>query len=210
MPDAPLDRLVASLRRCDWSDPALGHRDAQRVLASIKDPRPLLAAVREVDPQRTEQDGSAEKTTHFKWFLGADPDQRFELWLNEYKPKALRRPGHAEVAHNHRFWFTSLVLAGGFQNAVYLPAGDETLQEAGVISLSAGDTFVVDPDAIHSLRALADSTVTLIVQSQPVRSFSDVYENGRKVRYYDLPGARREFNDRLAGLAPFSPARHHH
>jgi predicted metal-dependent enzyme (double-stranded beta helix superfamily) len=210
MPETALDRLVASLRRCDWSDPAVGHLGAQRILASVDDPRPLLAAARDVDPQRTEQDGSAEKTTHFKWFLAADPDRRFELWLNEYKPKALRRQGHAEVAHNHRFWFTSLVLAGGFQNAVYAPAADETLQETGVLSLGAGDTFVVDPDAVHSLRALADGTVTLVVQSQPVRSFSDVYENGRKVRYYDLPGARRAFNDRLAALAPFARGRHHH
>ena len=210
MPDGSLDQLVASLRRCDWSDPAVGHLDAQRVLASIEDPRPLLAAVGAADPQRTEQDGSAEKTTHFKWFLAADPDQRFELWLNEYKPKALRRQGHAEVAHNHRFWFTSLVLAGGFQNAVYTPTEDETLHEAGTVTLGAGDTFVVDPDAVHALRALEDGTVTLIVQSQPIRSFSDVYENGRKVRYYDLPGARRAFNDRIAALAPFARTRHHH
>lgn len=203
--------LLTRLDRIDWSDLPRAHREAQDVLAAIEDPRTLLQAVGARDPQLTESDRSSEKTTHFKWFVAEDPAGRFSLWLNEYKPGSHRRLGHAEVAHNHRFWFTSLVLGGGFTNIVYAPAEDASLECVRTTALRAGDSFVVDPDEVHSLRDLQDGTLTLIVQSRPVRSYSDVYENGSVLRYRDLPSARRSFNDRLGALKPFAAhGRRHH
>lgn len=202
---------MSDLSALDWSDPRCAHRGAQAVLATIEDPRPLLEPARNRNPQLAEVDRSAEKTTHFKWFLAADPHGRFALWLNEYKPATHRRVGHAETAHNHRFWFTSLLIGGGFVHAVFDPCADGTLKPQRTVPLRAGDTYVVEPTAVHTLREIADGTVTLIVQSAPVRSHSDVYENGTVTRYHDLPSARRSFNQRLLALTPFSSdGRRHH
>lgn len=202
--------LVAALGALDWADPGPAHHAAQRLLAAIDDPRSLLSEIAAADPARTEYDRSSEKTTHFKWFVAEDPGERFSLWLNTYKPATHRRTGHAEVAHNHRFWFTSLVLSGGFTHATFTADGPQ-LTLADETMLRAGDSFVVDPAEIHALRDLQDETVTLIVQSTPVRAYSDVYEGGTVTRYHDLPSSRRALNERLAALPAFpTTGRSHH
>lgn len=205
-----LSPLQTRLSALDWSSPVSAHHDAQRVFAEIADPCQLLSGIAAADPARTEHDRSSEKTTHFKWFVGEDPDERFSLWLNAYKPATHRRTGHAEVAHNHRFWFTSLVLSGGFTHATFTADGPK-LTLSDEVTLHAGDSFVIDPAEIHALRDLQDETVTLIVQSNPVRAFSDVYENGTVTRYGDLPSSRRALNERLAELPAFpTDGRSHH
>jgi hypothetical protein len=206
-----MSALMVDLAALDWDEPGVAHRDAQALFAQIEDPGSLLEDARSLPPERTEFDRSAEKTTHFKWFVADDPHGRFALWLNEYKPASHRRTGHAEVAHNHRFWFTSLLLSGGFTNDIYRARSDASLELERSLDLRAGDTFVVDPDEVHALRELRDGTLTLLVQSRPVRSYSDVWEAGKVTRYHDLPSSRRAFNQRLAELSTFQAAtRRHH
>lgn len=205
-----IDSLARTLARLDWLEQPRAHRAAQRSFATIDDPGRLLAEIAADDPRRTEHDRSSEKTTHFKWFVAEDPDDRFSLWLNTYKPSTHRRTGHAEVAHNHRFWFTSLVLSGGFTHATFTADGP-TLTLSNEITLRAGDSFIVDPAEIHALRDLQDETVTLIVQSRPVRAFSDVYEGGAVTRYHDLPSSRQALNEQLATVPAFPrTGRNHH
>lgn len=176
-------REIASL---GWPDPGIAHREASVLLRRIEISalsERLRARLRRV----VDADRSVEKTTHYKWFLGEDTVGRFQLWLHEYKPKTHRREGHASVAHNHRFWLTSLILRGGFTDTRYQREGDsEALSPIESRRMEPGDTMVIDPDEIHSLSGLEDGTLSLIVQSKPIRSYSEVFEDGEVRRYYDL------------------------
>lgn len=143
---------------------------------------------------------SVEKTTHYKWFLGGGPGKGFELWLHEYKPRNLRRTGHATVAHNHRFWLTSLILSGGFTDTRYARISGDVeplIEPIAQRSMDPGSTMVIDPEEIHSLTALQDRTISLVVQSRPVRSYSEVFEDGEVRRYFDLEAKLAELRESL-------------
>jgi hypothetical protein len=184
--------LIAELRpqlsALHWSDRATSHRAAQRILQDGIDVQaPLtdlgLSSLRDISLRR-----SVEKTTHFKWFLAED-ESGFEIWLHQYKPASHRRLGHAAVAHNHRFWFTSIVLRGGFISHTYEaadPSRPAALERVGKMVYERGDSYVLDPSTIHSLSDIQEPTVSLLVQSRPIRPYSDVYENGKLLRYHDL------------------------
>jgi len=171
----------------DWSDRASAHARAADAFAAAGADR-LTADLGINLPGAVDVARSVEKTTHYKWFLGETPDRSFELWLHEYKPKRLRREGHAMVAHNHRFWLSSIVLQGGFTDTRFErdDASPTLLREITSRSLATSETMVIDPDEIHSLSALEDGTITLIAQSAPVRSYSEVFERGSKNVYFDL------------------------
>lgn len=208
-----ITQLMEELAALGWSDRAGAHRDAQHALMRVESPAALLESVRNVDPLARELDRSVEKTTHFKWFVASGPDRNFELWVHDYKPVEQRRTGHAVVAHNHRFWFTSLLLRGGFRSTRFeLVSPDSAeLQETSALTLNAGDTYVVDPSEIHALTDIQEGTLTLLVQSNSVRSFSDVYENGRVTRYYDLAAQFDSFVTTTSELPDFASAgRRHH
>lgn len=140
---------------------------------------------------------SVEKTTHYKWFLDEDPERRFQIWLHEYKPSSHRREGHATVAHNHRFWLTSLILRGGFTDTRYERKGEAAISPIESREMRGGDTMVLSPDEIHSLGELCDDTLSLIVQSKPVRSYSEVFEGGEVRRYRDLGAQLAELRSSL-------------
>jgi hypothetical protein len=197
-----MEELVQQIGRADWDDPREAHASVAASLSMVSEPAALLEGVRHVDPRRAEVDGSAEKTTHFKWFVASDPQGRFELWLNQYKPADQRRRGHAEVPHNHRYWFTSLVLSGGFTSTTYDLRDSGALDPRSHRELRAGATLTVDPAEIHSLHDIQEHTLTFVVQGVPVRSYSEVYERGKVTRYHDLPSAREALNEQLAALQP--------
>ena len=183
------------LRSLDWRDRSAAHENAAAYLTDLA-PESVLSDLRG-DLERIDLSRSVEKTTHYKWLLAAPPNEGFELWLHEYKPRELRRTGHATVPHNHRFWLTSLILRGGFTDTRYVRAPGEpagaAIEPVGNRSLRPGETMVIDPDEIHSLSGLEDGTLSLVVQSEPVRSYSEVFEDGQVRRYSDLEA-------RLAGL----------
>lgn len=193
-----LTQVLGRLSRLEWSDRPRAHALAQSDFGELNVPL-LLDELRE-QPAAIDAERSVEKTTHYKWFLGQAADRGFELWLHEYKPRGLRREGHATVPHNHRFWLTSLLLRGGFSDTRYARAesGDEALiTPVADRSLQAGDTMVIDPEEIHSLSGLHDGTLSLVVQSRPVRSYSEVFENGEVRRYSDLEARLAELRASL-------------
>lgn len=190
--------IIRSLEQLDWTDRARAHVAAEPLLAEL-DGAALLADTKagrmSPDPER-----SVEKTTHYKWFLGEGPGRDFELWLHEYKPRHLRRTGHATVAHNHRFWLTSLILRGGFTDTRYARVHDGSgalIEPIAQRSMDPGSTMVIDPEEIHSLAALQDGTISLVVQSRPVRSYSEVFEEGEVKRYFDLEAKLAELRESL-------------
>lgn len=203
----PLLDLKAQLADLDWDDRAGSHARAAELLPAEIPAGTAVADLLASLDRRAVVSRSVEKTTHFKWFLGGD-DDRFELWLHQYKPAAKRRVGHAVVAHNHRFWFTSMLLEGGFTSRTFdaerTSAGWD-LRSKRDQELVAGATFIVDPDEIHALVAISDPAVSLLIQSKPIRSFSEVYEAGEKTRYYDL---EHEFDALASGAtSTHSPTR---
>jgi hypothetical protein len=184
---AALASLRTELAAFDWQDRPTAHGRAAESFAAVGAGR-LLAAIGTGLPEAVDVERSVEKTTHYKWHLGDTHDRSFELWLHEYKPRSMRREGHATVAHNHRFWLTSMVLRGGFTDFRYRrdDASPSLLSELDHHRLAPGETMVIGAEEIHSLSDLEDGTLTLIVQSAPVRSYSEVFENGSRKVYFDL------------------------
>jgi predicted metal-dependent enzyme (double-stranded beta helix superfamily) len=186
------ESLLEQLDRLDWDDRAAAHAETRQILANV-DPSNFLESLKGSPSDAIPARDAVEKTTHYKWLIGKGDEQRFELWLHEYKPSNLRRPGHATVPHNHRFWLTSLILRGGFSDTRY--ARFESQDEALVKPVTSrplrpGETMVIDPDEIHSLSELEEGTLSMVVQSQPIRSYSEVFENGEVRRYSDLEAKR--------------------
>jgi hypothetical protein len=190
--------LSTALASIDWSDRAEAHARAADVFNTSGAER-LIGDLRSDLPDAIDVSRSVEKTTHYKWFLGGPPDGSFELWLHEYKPRALRRDGHATVAHNHRFWLSSIVLRGGFTDTRY--EVDETsaslLREIASRTLTPDETMILDADEIHSLSALEDGTITLVAQSAPIRPYSEVFEGGVKNVYFDLEAKLTDLRESL-------------
>jgi predicted metal-dependent enzyme (double-stranded beta helix superfamily) len=188
-PSSHLAAVLGEVDTLDWETPPVAHRAVSSIFAAV-DIEDLLTELRAGFTEIVDPRGSVEKTTHYKWLLGkGDPAERFEAWLHEYKPKTHRREGHASVPHNHRFWLTSLILKGGFTDTRFersTDAGDDGISVLQTRAMRPGDTMVIAPEEIHSLSELRDGTFSLIVQSQKVRSYSEVFEDGAVRRYYDL------------------------
>jgi hypothetical protein len=193
-------RLRRSFDRLDWTE----HRDAHAVAArefAARGGDRLKVDLEAHLSTTVDLSRSVEKTSHYKWYLGGAADGSYELWLHEYKPRSLRREGHATVAHNHRFWLSSIVLRGGFTDSRF-GRDDHSptlLRETARRRLAPNDTMVIDADEIHSLSELDDGTVTLVVQSAPVRSYSEVFEEGRVSTYFDLEAKLTDLGESLRG-----------
>jgi len=198
---AQLEESIDRLAAIDWSRSESAHREAARVLEAL-DAEALLTELKVdleamVDPGR-----SSEKTTHYKWLVDDDPGGRFKLWLHEYKPSELRREGHAAIPHNHRFWLSSVILRGGFTDSRFRrverpdPQTD-WIEPQTSRSMSVGNTMTLAPEEIHALGDLRDGTVSLIVEGEAVRSFSEVFEGGTMRRYYDLEAKLADFRRSL-------------
>ena len=198
---AQFDDTIKMIASLNWGESSSAQREASAVLEGIELP-PLLDEFKTRLDDLVDTERSVEKTTHYKWFLDEDPERRFQIWLHEYKPSSHRREGHATVAHNHRFWLTSLILRGGFTDTRYERAGraeDDSSSISPIESrrMRSGDTMVLSPDEIHSLSELGDDTLSLIVQSRPVRSYSEVFEGGEVRRYRDLGAQLTELRSSL-------------
>jgi hypothetical protein len=130
-----------------------------------------------------------ETSTHYKWFLFYHSDLRFKVWLHQYKSGRDRQTGYAEVPHNHRYSLASVLLSGGFAHHVFdrVDGGLEELTDERR-SYRTGDSYTVPWQQLHKLGALADHTVTLVVETPVVRHFSEAFYSGsaEPVRFYDF------------------------
>ncbi len=135
---------------------------------------------------------SHETSTHFKWLLHRGSDDAFQVWLHEYKSPSLLRDGYADSIHDHRYWFASKILSGGFTQSSYRMSENQDggcdAAEIGKISFDAGSVYVVDPDEIHAISDFKHPTLTLLVRSRATKPFSTEIRarEGRAVRYYPL------------------------
>lgn len=157
-------------------------RDLRPTLQDVGD---HLSGATELDRARL-FDGSNETTTHYKWLMHREYKPKLTLWLHEYKAPEQRRLGYAEVPHDHRYDFTSLILVGGYL-ALTWQDGPGELVQADSVRHAAGELIPLGADAIHSLADIDDGTVTLILEGPRRRGFSRAY--------YPDPPYHREFPD---------------
>lgn len=110
---------------------------------------------------------SREVATHYKWFLGADHGGAWTVWLHQYKGGPQITPQYANIPHNHRYSFVSLILLGGYDNVLYdIRARGTTAHMCDQRTLRAGQTLSLDHREVHSLTKIIPGTVTLFVQGR--------------------------------------------
>jgi len=173
------ERFVADLRVLAWElSPAERHAHVRQALDRLATERSFLPDL--VASWRRQladiADGSHETSTHYKWLCHRDPERRFTVWLHQYKPTTMRRPGHANVAHNHRYDFSSLILVGALTEQQYAEPATPPLRLIDERTLTAGQTYSVLADEIHAMSGIEDGTLTLVVEGAPVRHHSRVYD----------------------------------
>ncbi|MEU6034695.1 hypothetical protein ABZ801_04750 [Actinomadura sp. NPDC047616] len=181
------------LDRLSWGGEE-GHealRAARDLLASATVPQELaswLAAQPERELERI-ADRSLERTTHFKWFLGAKPGQ-YTVWLHEYKAPDVfaQAMDFAASVHNHRYGFCSRVLSGALHVSDFAIGGDERIRVSRTRTVWEGETMLLTHEDVHRVDRVEPRTCTLIVQGPVARSFSTCYDvaTGRRRRIYDL------------------------
>ncbi|MEU0796182.1 hypothetical protein ABZ342_39495 [Amycolatopsis sp. NPDC005961] len=148
---------------------------------------------------------SRETTTHFAWCLLDSPSDPFSFWLHEYKAQEDWREGYADSVHNHRYHFCTTILRGDYRHERY-----ETTIEAGTGLISsarrrrstvcrAGTSITMLADEFHRIPEAADGTMTFLVKSRPVSSFSLSFDPATGIGHRHVPVEVRlgELADRI-------------
>jgi predicted metal-dependent enzyme (double-stranded beta helix superfamily) len=180
-----LDDLISSLDKLNWDSAFETHKIVNHLLESLNQSRvSFKSSLVSLPSSKLEiiASNSVETSTYFKWGLHKDEHRRYVIWLHEYKSATRRQAGYANTAHNHRYWFTSLILCGGFTHISYdvkrSKSDNEQVQrifETRRVFFPIGTIYTVNPEDIHSLDELVDPTLTLIVQSKAIKAYSEAF-----------------------------------
>ncbi|WP_290057975.1 hypothetical protein [Amycolatopsis solani] len=148
---------------------------------------------------------SRETTTHFAWCLLDSPADPFSFWLHEYKAQEDWREGYADSVHNHRYHFCTTILRGDYFHERY----ETTIHpETGLIESArlrrralcqAGDCATMLADEFHRIPEAAAGTMTFLVKSRPVSSFSLSFDPASGIGHRHVPVESRlgELADRI-------------
>ena len=134
---------------------------------------------------------SRETTTHFAWCLFAGNDDPFSVWLHEYKPQRDWREGYADSVHNHRYHFCTNIISGAYTHQRYAAEIDETTHLVSAVTrlrstvCPTGTGGFLLSDEFHRIPDAQDGTMTLLVKSREIRSWSLSYDpmTGRGYRH---------------------------
>jgi len=172
-------QFLKRLEALEWKDVGQFDPDVLTVLAEVgRQPGLVHDAVNSWSAKGLEkrQLSCHDTATHYKWFLHFHEKQRFKVWLHQYKSASERRLGHAEVPHNHRYSLASVILSGGFVHHYFDRTGGVLKEsESARHSYRAGDAYTIGWEEVHKLSDIDDRTFTLVVESRPVRHFSEAY-----------------------------------
>lgn len=192
-------QIIDELEKVDWTD-ANWRKAVIDILRSSHSLRSRLASYMagwKPQDRLAKLNGSHETSTHYKWLVHRDNRSGFTLWLHDYKVAAQRRPGYAEVPHNHRYDLCSIILRGGYDSVLYdvtrsvSPVDRETLREGEVLSLTH--------DEVHALEGIIDGTQTFFVEGPVKKHYSRVYPvDGAPCEFMDFEGRWDDFIRRLA------------
>jgi hypothetical protein len=136
---------------------------------------------------------SREVTTHFAWKLVDEQRDPFSFWLHEYKPQRDWLQGYANTVHNHRYHFCTTVLAGGYRHEWFDVELDQSGELVRDLSLSEwascgpGVTCMVTADRFHRIPRAKDGTLTFLVKSRPVKTWSLSFDPATRVSRRHVP-----------------------
>jgi hypothetical protein len=155
---------------------------------------------------------SRETPTHYKWHLLTINSTH--VWLHEYKSADVRSRGYAESVHNHRYPMSALLLTGGYRYTKYSVSAvsDNLHADVRMIEtrqLSGGGAYSMTPNEFHSVTEIQDGTVTLMIQGNPVRTYSVSVDSNSLKMIRHTPIEHRLANLRSA-LEATAAARAHH
>ncbi|OLR94669.1 hypothetical protein [Actinokineospora bangkokensis] len=187
--------LAARLRAADlaqWAttrEGVLAWGDAPALRTAVR------AHLRELDPERSAAlvGRSRETTTHFAWCLRDRTAEPFTFWLHEYKPQRDWRAGYADSVHNHRYHFCTVILSGGYRHERFRARLDEStglISDAELTSrhdCAPGESGVLTADQFHRIPTALDGTLTFLVKSRPVRSWSLSWDPATGVGHRHTP-----------------------
>jgi hypothetical protein len=152
---------------------------AARLVAFAALGQPTEAALSYVEALTPEQrnslfNGSHETSTHYKWLIYRTATPCFTLWLHEYRTKAQNAVGYAQVPHNHRYDIASLILTGSYAATTW-KTSNVGLAEANRNVFKERDVMALSHEQIHSLSAIQQGTLTLVVEGPRIKGFSLAY-----------------------------------
>jgi len=110
--------------------------------------RPELFPLEEFPSIETDPDLSRE---NFRYYLQGDPDQRFTLYLNSF------RPGTSTDPHDHTTWAVLVAIEGEELNRIYERTDDQSDPERAVLRVKEevvvkpGTGVCLLPEDIHSV-----------------------------------------------------------
>ncbi|HEY1917562.1 MAG TPA: hypothetical protein VGH27_18490 [Streptosporangiaceae bacterium] len=117
--------------------------------------------------------GARETSTHYVWPLYV-ASNGYALTINEFKDPRYMSLGYANVLHNHRYSFASLVLSGGYSQVRSRVEMHITGQAARIDDIAQdfafeGRVLTINHGEFHRLTDIGDRTVTLLAKCPPVK-----------------------------------------
>ncbi|MBW8090873.1 MULTISPECIES: hypothetical protein [Streptomyces] len=199
--------LFDSVERIDWEDLPAAAALTQRLIRAFAADKALfkrlLLAV-EHDPYlwaKCEEDVVEDKIV-----LWDDVDKGLRIRLR------MSTDHQQQLAHNHRFSFTNLVLRGTYLHRNYIARNgfDENtlpddVQPVILHEDRAGDCFTIHHNALHSTPFTQLGTISLVLRGNPVKERAPVMFKEARGRQEALEQRRAASARREAGLAEIEP-----
>ena len=181
------------LRSLPWrEDYVTALNGARAALLALDDPAFALSgwlARRTPTELAAIADRSTDKSTHYKWRLGGEPNL-YAVCLHQYKePDEFDRSDNfANSVHNHRYGFASIVISGELHTVDFeLDAQHDHIEARETRVMACGDTMTISPEAVHRVTRVGKKTQTLLIQGPIVSNYSVRYGiDGGAERIYDL------------------------
>jgi hypothetical protein len=200
-----LNTFINQLDSFDWLDLASTHLKIEKLLHHINVNRcsfkESLSNV-SLSELKRRADLSHETPSHYKWHVHKNLNLGYSIWMHEYKARSTRRPSYVEIPHNHRYWFTSLILAGEFQHQIYdvnYLKQDNFYKGIKLMDNSRfdrGRVYTMSPQTVHSIDNVVQNTLTLVVRSIGVNPYSESFDLESKQITKHTP-----FSSRLDNMA---------
>ncbi len=171
MPPTTLTPLLQTVSAVDWDDLAAITAAADKPLPTPDDDRPLLLALAADAAANPALVGLSEHYDILDKLVLHDDPTGWRLRLHLFLPGYFDRP------HNHRWTYTSRILAGSYTHTLY--GTDDQLGEHATVDVAAlrprmvrteqaGDSYTLHHSMIHAVTA-EPYTTSLIVRGPAVK-----------------------------------------
>ncbi len=186
----------------DWHNPQKAHHEIEdwlqkgnEVTSSLL--RPIVECSDIELPALSQR--SHETSTHYKWFVAASPTWDWQIWLHQFKDSNQRRFGYAVTPHNHRYWFTAVMLHGAYRNARYQVGEVPNIVAEDLVA--AGSVYTLSPAVVHAISEVKAGTITIVIRGRAVTPFSTEYlADGTQIHHAPMKAQLKATRDQLRSL----------